>query len=162
MSRSKIKYYDLRKKWRKVKRHLENPRVADTLVQDFNKFTYGRWRQRFTAGHVPSEFESCDWWCEHRGRIPQFWRYVKHAACHWLVNFSLELAQLAEPDRKWRIITSEKHSTVWDGEDTLFDFNFLAFRISPKECFERAYGRELKPGRHLKCCYAEHYTRPVR
>ena len=42
---------------------------------------------------------------------------MKHAACHWLVNFALELAQLVEPDRKWRIITSDKHSTVWDGGD---------------------------------------------
>jgi len=52
MSR-KIKYYDLRRNWRKVKRHLDNPRVADTLVRDFNKYTYGRWRRRFTAGRHP-------------------------------------------------------------------------------------------------------------
>ena len=57
----KIKYYDLRKNWRKVKRHLDNPRVASTLVRDFNKFAYGRWRRRFTASRYPCEFESCDW-----------------------------------------------------------------------------------------------------
>jgi hypothetical protein len=158
MSRSKIKYYDLSKNWRKVKRHLDNPRVAETLVRDFNKFTYGRWRERFTAGHYPFEFESCDWWLGHRGRRPKFWNYVKHAACHWLVNFALELAQLVEPNRKWRIISSDKHSTVWDGENTLFGFNFLALGISPKECFELAYEHELKPGQHGKCGYADHYT----
>jgi hypothetical protein len=146
-----IKYYDLRKKWRKVKPHLENPRVADTLVRDFNKFTYGKWRKRFTAGQYPCEFEDCDWRTRRRGRHPEFWEYVKHAACHWLVNFTLELAQLVEPDRKWRILTSDKHSTVWDGEDTLFDFNFLALGIPPKQCFESAYEHELKPGQHRKC-----------
>ena len=67
-----------------------------------------------------------------------------------MVNFALELAQLVEPNRKWRIITSDKHSTVYDGKDTLFDFNFLALGISPKECFELAYKRELKPGQHEK------------
>ena len=36
MSRSKIKYYDLSKNWRKVRPHLDNPCVADTLVRDFN------------------------------------------------------------------------------------------------------------------------------
>jgi hypothetical protein len=46
MSRSKIKYYNLRKHWRKVARHLHNPRVANTLVRDFNKYAYGRWRKR--------------------------------------------------------------------------------------------------------------------
>jgi hypothetical protein len=56
--------------------------------------------------------------------------YVKHAACHWLVNFALELAQHVEPNRAWRIITSQEHSTVWDGKDTLFDFNFLALGVT--------------------------------
>ena len=157
MSPSKIKYYDLRKNWRKVKRHLENPRVADTLVRDFNKFTYGKWRKRFTAGQVPFEFENYDCWLQHRGRHPQFWQYVQHEASHWLANFALELAQLVEPDRKWRIIT-DKHSTVWDGEDTLFEFNFLALGIPPKQCFELAYEHELKPGQHRKCGYPDHYT----
>jgi hypothetical protein len=156
MSRSKIRYYDLRKKWRKVKRHLENPRVADTLLRDFNKFTYGHWRKRFTAGQYPCEFEN--WHITRRGRRPRFWKYVKCEACHWLVNFALELAQLVEPDRKWRIITSDKHSTVWDGDDTLFEFNFLALDIPPKQCFELAYEHELKPGQHRKCGYPDHYT----
>jgi len=52
-NRSKIKYYDLSKNWRKVRPHLDNPRVAETLVRDFNKFTYGRWRQRFHCWSAP-------------------------------------------------------------------------------------------------------------
>jgi len=52
----KINYYDLSKNWRKVRPHLDNPRVVETLVREFNKFTYGRWRQRFTAGRYPFEF----------------------------------------------------------------------------------------------------------
>jgi hypothetical protein len=67
-------------------------------------------------------------------------------ACHWLVNFELCLAQLTLPKRRWRIITSDEHSTVWDGRDTLFEFNFLALKVSPDDCFRMAYSDEGEPG----------------
>jgi hypothetical protein len=68
---------------------------------------------------------------------------------------------LAEPKRKWRIITSDKHSTVWDGEYTLFDFNFQALGVSPKECFEDAVigGWILEPGTYLRVHFAKHYSK---
>src|SRR5215831_6565898 len=87
-----MRYYDLSKNWRKVRPHLNNPKVVETLHRDFNRYTYGRWRQKFPSDldQYPFDFESCGWWCEHRGRRPQYWKYCKHAACHWLVNFNLE------------------------------------------------------------------------
>jgi hypothetical protein len=130
-----MKYYDLKKNWKKAKRHLADKELNDVLVRDFNKFTYGRWREKFTLGRVPAEFESCDWAREHRGRRPAFWQYTKHSACHWLVNFNLRLAMLALPERPWRIITSPKHSTVWDGNDTIFEFNLQAFGVDANKCF---------------------------
>ena len=69
---------------------------------------------------------------------PRFWLYVKHAACHWLVNFNLALAQTALPKQQWRIITSDAHSTVWDGAETLFEFNHQALGVDPDECFTMA------------------------
>jgi hypothetical protein len=75
-----------------------------------------------------------------------------------LVNFNLKLVSLAEPERPWRIITSDNHSTVWDGKRTLFDLNFLALGVSPRESFELAHGRELPLGRLLKVYYAKHYS----
>src|SRR5262249_52604516 len=39
-----------------------------------------------------------------------------------------------------------KHSTVWNGGDTLFDINFQALGIEPDECFKLARGKVLKPG----------------
>ena len=153
-----MQYYDLKRNWRRVRPHLSDPKVSDTLVRDFNKFTCGRWQQEFLRGMVPQQFESCDWWCEHRGRLPAFWQYTKHSACHWLVNFSLELAMASVPDRAWRIITSPGHSTVWDGNSLLFDFNFQAMGISPEECFEKAHRRELRPGKHLTVYFAAHFS----
>jgi hypothetical protein len=76
-----------------------------------------------------------------------------------LVNFSLELAQLVLPKKPWRIITSAKHSTVWDGDDTLFDFNFQAMGIPPDECFQDANKKMKKPGQHIVCHFAQHYTK---
>jgi hypothetical protein len=76
-------------------------------------------------------------------------RYTKHAACHWLVNFTLKLAERVEPKREWRILSSQDHSTVWDGGQLLFDFNFQSMGITPQECFRLANESELKPGELL-------------
>jgi hypothetical protein len=70
----------------------------------------------------------------------------------------LKLAELAEPTRKWRILMSETHSAVWDGELTMFDMIYCAFGEPPEHSFLDAYGRELKPGRQIKVYLAEHYT----
>ena len=46
-----------------------------------------------------------------------------------------------------------KHSTVWDGDETLFDINFLAMGIPPDEAWRlaRGGGRELKVRQELRC-----------
>ena len=49
------------------------------------------------------------------------------------------VAQVAMPDRPWRLVSSAKtHTTVWDGAETLFDTNFLALGIDPNEAWEMA------------------------
>lgn len=153
-----MKYYPFSKKWKKLKPLIESDLVQTIMVEDFNKFTYGRWRKKFQKGMKPLDFESCDWYMDRKGRKPQFWNYVKHSACHWVVNFQLELAQLAEPKKKWRIITSQDHSVVWDGEETLFDMNFCALGVSPEESFTTANKKQLPIGQKLKVYLAQHYT----
>jgi len=157
-----MQYYDLQRNWRRIRPHLTDPTVASVLVRDFNKFTFGRWEHEFLPGMVPHEFETCDWWCSHRGRLPAYWQYVKHAACHWLVNFNLELAQASVRGREWRIVSSRNHSTVWDGDVTLFDPNFQALKVAPAECYAMARGRVLKPGQHLTVNFAAHYSADLR
>jgi hypothetical protein len=158
-------YYDVQRNWSRIKPYLRDPQVEKVLVRDFNKYTWGHGRRKFKPGDVPHDFEDGDWYLfsrnsdggldterYRRGPMPHFWRYVKSAACHWLVNFNLELARRVAPERPWRIVTSQAHSTVFDGKNTLFDFNFLALGISAKECLQmaRKRGRELKPGQHQK------------
>lgn len=155
-----MKYYPISKKWSKIKKHLDNKEFNDILVSDFNKFTYGRWKQVFKHGMFPFDFESCDWHCEKKGRRPEFWKYVKHAAAFWLVNSNLKLAMLTESTKDWQIVVSEKHATVWDGEETLFDMNFTALGVDPDECFELAYtdGELLEIGKPMEVYFAEHYS----
>jgi hypothetical protein len=75
------------------------------------------------------------------------------------VNFALRLATLAEPKRPWRILTSDQHSTVWDGQRTLFDLNSLALGGTPQDAFDRAYEEELPVGEQLEVHFAQHYSK---
>jgi hypothetical protein len=158
MENLKMEYYDLKRNWRRVRPHLADNKLTKILVRDFNKFTFGRWGRKFTYGHTPSEFDSSDWRCERRGRPPHFWRYTCSLACHWLVNFNLRLATLVMPDRRWRILNSAEHSTVCDGGDMIFEFNFQAFGIDPDECFAKSRHRELLPGQYLPTYPPPHWT----
>lgn len=155
-----MKYYPFQKNWKKIKPHLQNKVVKEVLVRDMNRFTFGQWDKKFVAGMLPEEVESCDWRFNtgRKGRLPAYWSYVKHAACHWLVNFNLELAKLVEPNKQWRILTSPEHSTVWDGEETLFDMNFSALGVCPNEAFQLANLNELPVGKRTMVYYSEHYS----
>lgn len=138
-----MKYYDVKKNWRKLKPIAESAEAKSILNNDFNRYTMGRWNEHFPMDKYPRDFEGCDWDAERVGRRPEYFKYVKHAACHWLVNFNLYVISKAEPKRDWVIVTSEKHSTVWDGDDTLYDLNFLALGIDPKEAFQLASEGEI-------------------
>jgi hypothetical protein len=67
------------------------------------------------------------------------------------------LAMLVEPERRWRILTSQKYSTTWDGEFMLLDFNFDALDIPAREAFERANEQENPIGRFISLSYASHF-----
>lgn len=101
----------------------------------------------------PSWYDSCDWRFDRPGRKPAFWDYVCHSACHWVADMNLFVAMQAFPKDAWRIITSEEHSTVWNGEPepVLFDTNFLALGVSAPEAMRLALkGKIKKPGKWLK------------
>src|SRR5262245_15645942 len=93
----KVVYYDLKRKWHKVRPHLNEPILKAILVQDFNKYTQGLYRKSFRRGDYPSDFDGNGWRWEHSGRHPGYWLYACSGACHWLANFTLRLAMLVEP-----------------------------------------------------------------
>jgi hypothetical protein len=133
------------------------------LVRDLNKLSTTRWGKPFVHGQYPWDYGSRDWMLEHKGPAPRYWRYTQFASCHWLVNFNLKLATLVEPQQPWRIVTSVKHSTVWDGAETLFEFNFLAFGIAARECFDLAFqdGIVLPPGKFRRTYSVPHFTTEI-
>ena len=50
-----MKYYDLKKNWRRVRRHLGDKELNDILVRDFNKYIFGLRGEKFTRGRLPRE-----------------------------------------------------------------------------------------------------------
>ena len=138
-------YYDLQRNWtRKIVPHLDNETLNAILVRDFSNYCVERWNRTCRPGQLPEDIDSCDWRINpvRRGPKPRYWTYVAWGACHWIVNFSLLLAFLAEPTHNWRIVMSDRHSTVWNGRKTLFDFNYQALGVSANECWRQArYGK---------------------
>lgn len=152
-----MRYYDFRRHWtKKIEPHLSDPEVSSVLIRDMNKFTIGRWGKEFLPGDTPHKWESSDWFME--ARWSRFFEYVKHSACHYLVNFNLRLAEAVQPQRPWRIVSSDAHSMVWDGNETLFDMNFCALGISPHRAFTMASGghnrEQVGIGEEIQVWYA--------
>jgi hypothetical protein len=58
--------------------------------------------------------------------------------------------------RPRRIITFGRPSTVWDGGDLIFDFDYQAFGVDPNECFHNAFDKELPPGKYRPVYFAKH------
>jgi len=101
----------------------------------------------------PSDFDSCDWrWNRgRRGPQPAFWDYVCHGACHWLADLGWYVASTAYPQTKWYILTSDKHSTVWNADykhPVLFDINGVGIGGNPDDSLKDAFtnGIQLKYG----------------
>src|ERR1700721_2610591 len=163
-----MRYYDLKRNWRRVKPHLNDPMLNKILVCDMHKYRWGRNRKNsFVPGMFPCDAESTDWRFDHPHRWPAYWQYVCMGACFWLVNFNLRLAMLVEPKPGGGIVESTKHATGGGGEKLLFEFNFQAFGIPPEECFRLASASEyegitLKVGRLSQVYCAEHWRKDPR
>lgn len=142
-----MKYYDLPRHWTKrVVPHLQDEELQNILFHEFGRFVRDEKGKEFKRGQVPQDFSSLYWTEGRKGRLPAYSAYACMMACHWLVDFNLRLASLVLPEREWRVLTSDEHSTVWDGDKMLFEFNFLLLGIAPQECFASALFLELPPG----------------
>ena len=87
----------------------------------------------------PCHFEASDWRVESRTPQPPWTEWVCTTACHRLVALNLWVITQVD-DGAWRIVSSDAHSTVWDGGSRLFDPNFDALGISAQEALRRAEG----------------------
>ena len=155
-----LKYYDPVKNWDRIACHLDESVVQQQLTEDFSKFIerrYGQFGTVYDPDKWPRDYETCDWDVNRFQEEHEYWKLIKHSACHWLVNTSLLLVQRACPERGWRICTAPLHSTIWDGNKTLFDLTFCALGLGAIDAFACATfdGNELAVGELLDTDFKE-------
>ena len=146
-----MQYVAIQKHWRRLGPLYRSPAAVPIWYLEMEAYRaqradqYGRtYRPASLAAElVPANYECCDWRVTRgrRGPEPAFWAYVCYAACHWVCNLHLWVAMQHQPDRPWRIVTSDRHSVVWDGAQTLWDGNFLALEVPAAEAWKLAAGR---------------------
>jgi len=136
-----MKHYPIVRNWKRIYENVFDDEAQEVLWCDFNQYTEEVWGIEFDPEEFPAMYADDGWRFGKKGRPAQYWDWIKPGACHWLVNFYLRLAILTEPSRKWRIVSSQKHSTVWDGDVTIFDPNYLALRVTAQETYRRARHR---------------------
>jgi|SRR5882672_1488650 len=129
-----MRYYDLVGNWYKVQPHLKDEAVLKALQNGMDDLL-SRWGKKFDTIKVPRDYEWANWDWEF-DEVHEYWDYTLFNACFWLVDFNYELAKLVEPDESWQIIRSDKHATVWNGKDLLFEFNLMAFGWTADACYE--------------------------
>lgn len=155
-----MEYYDIQKNWRKLKPHFQAEDLQVVWQEGLSRFEYIRaydnWKKGFRSDkpfemwkpskfELPTTTESCDWRAMYpertgkRGPQPAYFDYVRHGACHYMVDFYWHVANRALPEYDWIVVSSDTHSTVWAvGTDILFDPQFLALGIDADEAWEMA------------------------
>jgi len=141
-STATMEYYDLVKNWHKVK----HKNVKQAIEANFTPYSVGYFGHPMNGtieGLHKEQLELQkkffqDNYDSREGERKPYWLFVKYGACHWVAPVALELAKLVEPNRAWRLLSGSNHTTVWDGDHTLFEFNYLCFDIPAQECFDAA------------------------
>lgn len=145
-----VQYYDVAKNWHTLSKFLDDPEFIHVIGADLNKYSIWYSGVPFKHGQLPSSIEPE--WDLRASLAPDYWRYAFPGACHWVVNGYLRLISLAEPERPWRIISSQRDSTVWDGDKTIFDITYYVFEQPAQDAFRFSFLHELMPDEYL-CCY---------
>lgn len=155
-------YVDITKKWSKLKSLFQSKEARDIWEPCLREFTQIECKKRgkeypvafYEGENARPCWHDGDWRCG-TSRPPEWWNYACGKACHWVADLALFVAQAGLKREQWRIVTSQKHSTVWNGDcenPVVFDLNFSALGIPPSEAllFAARRGRELKVGEYLK------------
>jgi hypothetical protein len=144
-----IRFYDIQANWRRLrdlfysKYNLYDLYIRMESFEKLRKEEYGyEYKPReFTLDLRPVFYDYYSWRSRRnkRGRMPAFWDFACQSACHWVNAWAMEcICSEMYTEFRWRLVTSDKHTTIWDGDKTLFDINFLALGISPEEAWELA------------------------
>ena len=133
---SNLKYFDISRHWKTLNPIYESPEIRELALYEMNCYrecqalNYGIKFKEIKEFRYPGYFDSCDWRCDRRGRPPLYDNWICHSACHWIANINMAVVKKAFPNREWRVINSYFHSTVFDGDRTIYDTNLKGMNIS--------------------------------
>ena len=81
-----VNYYPIAENWDcNIRPHLDNPDLQHVLIRDFDKYTVHAGENALNV-EIFLGLEDYDWTSDFYGSHPEYFRYVKHGASHWLVN----------------------------------------------------------------------------
>ena len=92
------------------------------------------------------QLETCDYWCEHRGRRPNSFLWTKHSSCQWMSRVNLLYATSVMPTRKWihvadnEMNNGETHHYVMNEKGEILDPQGLTFNFQIED-----YQKTFKP-----------------
>jgi len=143
-------HYNIQKNWKKLKPIYESQECRALWYEGCVTYVQSKFEdhgiefdpERYTYNFIttPSVIESSDWQYGFgkRGRKPAFWQYALAHACHWMAEKDLYIAKKIAPEFDWVIISSEEHTTVFNGIDTIFDTTYNAMGISAEVAYKSA------------------------
>lgn len=75
------------------------------------------------------------------GPRPAFYQYVRYAWCRYGSVVNLAVARQWQPEKDWRLVTSDSHATVI-ADDEIFDPQFLSLGVSVDDAYDLAVKQE--------------------
>ena len=157
-----MKLYDIQKNWNKIKPIIETDECKQIWFRDLVisckrraiEHNYEHHERNYEDYERPMEFDTGDWRFWVQGRPPRYLEYVVQGRCHWVVNMNLYVAMRLMPEKPWRIVAGEDHSTVWYGEDMVFDINYFITGPDISGWWDKLFNDPdthiLKPSEYLK------------
>lgn len=130
-----LKYFDVSKHWNKLNPIYESNEIKEFVLLQLNEYLEvkaeddGYTFKPLTEFEYPYLYNMDCWICNGRKRRLKYFNWVLHRACHYMAPVNLEVIAEAFPNKEWRLVNSDFHSTVWDGERTVYDLNYKALGV---------------------------------
>ena len=165
-----FRHFDIGRNWKKLAPYAETKEARRRLDRDLRIYSAVRAREadehykklghknyssswnQYTEGTMPNGLDTR---CQSMSARPKKYEdYILGGGCHWIVNWSLCILEHALPKKEWRIVSSDLHSAVWDGNKTFFDITYFPRGLSIDDTYwntiHQGSCRILAPGQELK------------
>lgn len=163
-----LKHYNLSRNWHKFSP--EAPVARQRLDRDLRIYAHHRALEAedhyrklgyknysssigYEVGTMPAELDSrC--YAIKAGRPKGYADYILGGGCHWVCNWLLSCIEQVEPNKPWRIVTSDLHTCLWDGNRVLLDITYQGLDLSIEDSYWNTMCQPsyqcLEPGQELE------------